>query len=229
VSHMIDIDTVDKSGLLRETAEAAGIDRRDLLRKGAIGAGGVVAASTFFGVLSPAHAAISTKNPSKKNDVKILQFAMTLELLEADFYAKALEARVAGDNAALQKFNEVVADHELKHVAFLRKALGSKRVSGLEFDFGNATTDRAAFQQTAQVLEDVGVSAYAGQGPNLSQKSVVEAALSIHSVEARHAAWIRFINTGGVGNNAALPAPATFDRRRTERQVLALASPFIAD
>lgn len=217
-----DIDTVDKSGLLRETAEAAGIDRRDLLRKGALGAGGVVAGSAFFGFLSPAEAAISTRNKSKKNDVKILQYAMTLELLEAAFYRDALANRVFGDNLALQKFTEIVADHEADHVTFLREALGRSSVKGLEFDFGTAVTDRGLYQQTAQTLEDTGVSAYLGQAGNISQKAVLGAAGSIVTVEARHASWIRFINSSGgtSGPTSQIPAPRTFDRPLSERAVL---------
>ena len=228
-----DIDTVDKTGLVRETAEAAGIDRRDLLRKGAIGAGGVVAGSAFFGVLSPAEAAISTRNRSKKNDVKILQYAMTLELLEAAFYKAAKDNNVAGSDAVLAQFVTVVEDHEQDHVTFLRKALGRSAVRGLEFDFGDTVTDVAKFKATAQVLEDTGVSAYAGQGPNISQKAVVVPALQIHSVEARHAAWIRFINGGGAAGAATsdLPAPRTFDRPASERVVLraVTATGFIQD
>ena len=62
-------------------------------------------------------------------------------------------------------------------------------------------------------VEDLGVSAYAGQGPRIKQTAVVEAALSIHSVEARHAAWIRDI----LGKN---PAPTAFDPARSMEQVL---------
>ncbi len=77
---------------------------------------------------------------------------------------------------------------------------------------------------TAQVLEDTGVSAYAGQGPNLLQRPYVKLALSIHSVEARHAAWIRFINSSGglSGTGAAnLPAPKAFDSALSDKKVLA--------
>jgi rubrerythrin len=222
VSNLIDIDAIDKSGLVRETAEAAGIDRRDLLRKGALGAGGLVAGSAFFGILSPAEAAISSRKKSKANDVKILQYAMTLELLEAAFYKEALDNKVFGNDDALARFTTVVADHEADHVAFLRKALGSKAVKGLEFDFGKAVTDVATYRATAQILEDTGVAAYAGQGPNIAQRAVVSAALSIHSVEARHAAWIRFLNGGGApgAKTNDLPAPRTFDRALSERAVL---------
>ncbi len=77
-----------------------------------------------------------------------------------------------------------------------------------------------AFQSTAIAVEDLGVSAYAGQGPRLKQLPVIQAALSIHSVEARHAAWIRSI----VGKN---PAPNAFDPARDMKQVLAVAGGFI--
>ena len=69
-------------------------------------------------------------------------------------------------------------------------------------------------------IEDLGVSAYAGQGPRLKQTAVIQAALSIHSVEARHAAWIRQI----LGVN---PAPVAFDPARSMSQVLAVAGGFI--
>ena len=76
---------------------------------------------------------------------------------------------------------------------------------------------------TAQVLEDTGVAAYAGQGPNLLQRPIVKAALSIHSVEARHAAWIRYINSSGglrAGNVSNYPAPRAFDKAASEKAVL---------
>lgn len=221
MSHF-DIDVVDKSGLVRETAEAAGIDRRDLLRKGAIGAGGLVAGGAFFGMLSPAEARISTRRPSKKNDVKILQYAMTLELLEAAFYKFAKDGNVSGDDAILARYTEVVEEHEQDHVVFLRKALGKSSVKGLEFDFGDAVTNRDKYKATAQELEDTGVTAYLGQAGNVSQTAVLGAAGSILAVEARHASWIRFINGGGNpgGATSALPAPRTFDRPATERVVL---------
>ncbi len=76
---------------------------------------------------------------------------------------------------------------------------------------------------TAQVLEDTGVAAYAGQGPNLLQRPLVVAALSIHSVEARHAAWIRFINSSGGlrgTGTSSLPAPKAFDKALSEKKVL---------
>ena len=106
----------------------------------------------------------------------------------------------------------------------LKGVLGSKAVKKPTFDFGDTVTNQAKFKATAQVLEDTGVAAYAGQGPNILQRPVVKAALSIHSVEARHAAWIRFINSSGglSGTGAAnLPAPKAFDTALSEKKVLA--------
>jgi Ferritin-like domain len=220
---LIKLEQIDVDGAVREAAEDAGANRRDFLRKGAIAGGGFVAGGVLFnGFASPAAAAISTRRKSKANDVKILNYALTLEYLEAEFYAQAVKNNVAGSDAVLAKFATVVAGHEAAHVAFLRTALKRAAIKKPTFDFGKAVTDLATFKATAQVLEDTGVAAYAGQGPNILQKPVVQAALSVHSVEARHAAWIRFINGGGAAGAAdkALPAPVDFDPRLTERAVL---------
>ena len=70
------------------------------------------------------------------------------------------------------------------------------------------------------MLEDTGVAAYAGQGPNISQRAVVKAALSIHSVEARHAAWIRFINGGGRRPTRGSRPPRPSTSPQSEKAVL---------
>jgi hypothetical protein len=223
VSKLITLESFDADGAVRETAEAAGVPRRDFLRKGAMAGGGFVAGGVLFnGFMSPAEAAISTRKRSKRNDVKILNYALTLEFLEAEFYKQAVANNVAGDDAVLAQFARVVAEHEADHVSDLRKALGKAAIKKPRFDFGAAVTNRDTFKATAQVLEDTGVAAYAGQGPNLLQRPVVKVALAIHSVEARHAAWIRFINGGGQPGAAtsALPAPRAYDKALSEKAVL---------
>jgi hypothetical protein len=77
-----------------------------------------------------------------------------------------------------------------------------------------------AFEKTAIALEDTGVSAYAGQGPKIQNKTILAAALSVHSVEARHAAWIRALVNGSGRQNA--PAPVPFDVSRSMTQVLGI-------
>jgi hypothetical protein len=215
------LENLDASGAIRETAEAAGANRAEFLRKGALGGAGLVAGGTLFtSLLAPAEAAISTTRKSLANDIKIGNYALTLEYLEAEFYKQAL-ANKAFPTDAYRVFAEITGDHEAAHVSALKKILGSKAVKKPTFDFGAAVTDPATFAATAQILEDTGVAAYAGQGPNLKTRSIVKAALSIHSVEARHAAWIRFLNTNGTGDPGKLPAPRAFDPASGEKSVLA--------
>jgi hypothetical protein len=220
VSEFIKLEAVDTDGAIQETAEAAGATRADFIKKGGAGflAGGVL----FSGLVSPVEAAISTHHRSKKNDIKIGNYALTLEYLEAEFYKQAV-ASGAITAPELRHFANVTGAHEAAHVKALRQVLGSKAVKKPTFDFGDTVTNEGKFRATAETLEDTGVAAYAGQGPNLLQRPLVKAALSIHSVEARHAAWIRFLNhAGGVNRPASqFPAPRAFDRPLSEKKVLA--------
>jgi len=149
----------------------------------------------------------------------VLNFALTLEYLEAAFYAEAVaRGALAGE---LLEFARVVGGHEAEHVEFLRGALGSAAVASPTFDFQNTTGSAATFGATAIVLEDTGVSAYNGQGPNVPRR-LLPAAASIVSVEARHAAWIRRIvnGPGYAGGAERYPAPEAFDDALTREQVL---------
>lgn len=147
----------------------------------------------------------------------VLNFALMLEIFEAEFYKAVLgTSAVAAQNSAFAPVRakvpasalpalQKIRDHEIAHVNFLTGA-GAQNVLGLtgsSFDFtgargaGNgpfaqATTDLAFLLLVTQAAEDTGVRAYKGQAPNLmSNPGVLEAALRIHSVEARHAAKIR--------------------------------------
>ena len=146
------------------------------------GAGFLAGGVLFSGFVSPAQAAISTRNRSKKNDVKILNYALTLEYLESTFYNEA-NASGALTDQRVREFAKVTGAHENAHVKALKAALGSAAVKKPKFDFGETVTSESKFKDTAQVLEDTGVAAYAGQGPNLLQRPVVKVALAIHSVE----------------------------------------------
>jgi rubrerythrin len=223
MSHLPNLDVLDADGAIRDSAEAAGLDRSDFIKKGVLAGGGLIAGSAMFGpLLSAAEAKISSKK-SVKNDIKILNFALTLEYLEAAFYKQAVANAAYGPaNPALKRFAEVVAEHEAKHVAFLRGVLGSKKVKSPKFDFKDTVTDPAKFAATAQVLEDTGVTAYLGQVANIKQGGVLKAAGTIATVEARHAAWIRFINNPALAATptSKLPAPNDFDKRKSEKAIL---------
>jgi hypothetical protein len=199
------LDTVDVDGAIRETAAAAAGDTRAafLAKAGLLGGGALGAAA----LLDPQLAGAA----SKQGDIAILNFALTLEHLEATFYFQA--RRSGALSGELQLFAAAVAGHERAHVKALKAALGRNAVKKPKFDFQGTTEDAAKFAATAQVLEDTGVMAYAGQAGRIKQDAVLKAALAIHAVEARHAAWIRDIN-------GAPPSPAAFDTPKTKRQVL---------
>jgi ferritin-like protein len=203
-----DLDSVDKDGAIREAGAAtAGDTRAELFRKAAIGGGSLIGG----GILLSGIAAPALAKPSKKQDVKILNYALTLEYLEAAFYSEAVsKGAISGDALEAAK---IVRDHELAHVKALKSVLGKAAVKKPKFDFMHTTGDQATFLATAVALEDTGVAAYAGQGPRVSQKAVVQAALSIHSVEARHAAYFRTL--------AGMTfAPNAFDKSKSMKQVL---------
>jgi len=205
----LSLDLVDTDGAIREAdAATAGDTRADLFRKAAIGGGSLIGGGILLnGLTAPALAA----RPSKKQDVKILNYALTLEYLEAAFYSEAVsKGAISGDALEAAK---IVRAHELAHVKALKSVLGKAAVKKPKFDFMNTTGDQSTFLATAVALEDTGVAAYAGQGPRVSQKAVVQAALSIHSVEARHAAHFRSL--------AGMTfAPKAFDAPKSMKQVL---------
>ncbi|WP_423148562.1 ferritin-like domain-containing protein [Rubrolithibacter danxiaensis] len=139
--------------------------------------------------------------------IDVLQFALTLEYLENEFYQNAFTVNPSLIPAGpAQGAIAAIRDHEKAHVDFLKStitALGSTPVSKPTFDFsaGNGSgngpfkdvyTNYDLFLAVAQTFEDTGVRAYKGQAPALvQQNAILEAALNIHSVEARHASHIR--------------------------------------
>jgi rubrerythrin len=211
---ILTLTDVDRDGALLDTEAQAlevaadGHTRSAFLSRGAgLAAGGFVLAGLPVG-LAAAQGGLS------KGDVKILNYALTLEYLEAAFYAEAVsKGKLSG---VAQRFARVVAGHEAAHVAALRKTLGSKAVKKPSFDFKGTTGKQATFLKTARVLEDTGVSAYQGQAPKIKAAAVLAAAGSILAVEARHAAWVRDI----IGDKNALPAPDAFNQALSMSAVL---------
>ena len=215
MSYLPALEELDQDGAIQEAAEQVdGHTRTAFLRKAAVGTGAIVGGGAVLGAL-PAIASAGVA----KSDVAILNFALTLEYLEAAFYAEAVSKGKL--NGETKTFARVVAQHEAAHVAFLKSALGHAAVKKPKFNFHGTTSDQAKFQATAQALEDTGVSAYLGQVGNIKSKKILGAAGSILPIEARHAAWIRDIR--GRGNNPK-PAPTAFEGARTKRQVLAVVS-----
>jgi hypothetical protein len=121
------------------------------MTKAALGAGGLVGGGALLAMVPGVASATSS------NDVAILNFALTLEYLEAKFYGTAISLGTVGKGPE-REFAMTAYRHETEHVAFLKKALGSAAIKEPTFDFGMAT-GKTEFVKTAIKLEDTGVRA----------------------------------------------------------------------
>ena len=203
------LEEVDRDGAIREAAEAVGGDTRAaFFRKGGILAG------VGLGIAAlPAGFALAQGTP--KSDVKILNYALTLEYLEAAFYE---EANAKGKlDGVIATFAQVTGAHENAHVEALQAALGSAATKKPTFDFKGTTNSEGTFLRTAVTLEDTGVSAYQGQATNIKTPQVLASAGAILAVEARHAAWVRDIIGAG---QSPTPAPGAFSKALSMKEVL---------
>jgi hypothetical protein len=192
---------IDVDGALREAAERLPTRGQFLRRGGRVAAVGILAA----GLLPEAAQARSSKRNQAKaaaDDDAILNFALTLEYLQAAFYTEA--ERVGSLHGALGKQARVVGSHERAHVKAFQKTLGRAAVKSPNFNFRGATDNPTSFRATAVAFEDLAVGAYKEQLPKINSAAYLAAAISIHSVEARHAAWIRYL--AGI-----VPAEHAFD------------------
>ena len=198
-----------------------------------------------------------TTTPPTQAAINVANFALTLEYLEDDFYRTALSTAGLIPQTDVAVISQI-SKHETAHVALLRTALtgaGATPVVKPTFKFQSGTfTNYATFLATARSLEDTGVAAYKGQaGALINDKAILQVALQIHSVEARHASEIRRITglkgwvvettpntpanfTQGTVNLKTLPNVtgisddnfrAAFDEILTSAQVAAIAQQFL--
>jgi hypothetical protein len=223
MSYEINLDDVDVDGAVREAAhEGAGDTRLGFLKKAGLAGGAVVGGGAVMSALAPSAFAAKQKGrpPAKfgKGDVGILNYALTLEYLEAAFYNGATAANLPLTPQAAAFLKTVTAD-ENAHVAFLKKALGSKAAKQPQFNFAGANTSADAFMKTAAVLENTGVHAYLGQVLNIKNPAYVAAAGSILTIEARHASVIGLLNESSP-TGAGIAPDGPFDKPWTARTVL---------
>ncbi|KAL7007989.1 hypothetical protein EMMF5_002638 [Cystobasidiomycetes sp. EMM_F5] len=189
----------------------------------------------FFGkkVIAPlALVASVAASPIEKrasyDDATILNYALTLEHLEAAFYRVGLQMYNAGAFQSAgyadwvrYRFTEI-ANQEATHVSFLTTALkgaGANPVAECTYNFGSLTP--ATYVATSQVLEGVGVAAYLGAAPAITNKAYLAVAGSILVVEAEHETWVR----AAASNQDGFPRP--FAAYLDFNQVYTLAAPFI--
>lgn len=181
-----------------------------------------LAAGAAYGALSATGLISSALADAGGGDVDILNYALTLEFLETEFYTQAAK-KVKGLSSYESKLTRELRDNEAAHVDALTatiKDLGGKPVAKPTFGFGGAFASRAAYLKTANVLEDTGVSAYNGAAPMIESVDVLAAAGGIVQVEARHAAMIRLARNKP-------PAPLAFDKASEMDEILAAVKPFI--
>ncbi|MDQ3728294.1 MAG: ferritin-like domain-containing protein [Actinomycetota bacterium] len=162
----------------------------------------------------------SAPPPKPAADVDIVNYALTLEYVEADFYEVVIESGLF--TGAELDLLMAIGDHELQHVEALFNtvgALGGKPVAKprTTFELGSAS----AVVALAATVENLGAAAYLGQAGKIESKEVLAAAISIHTVEARHAAALNRL----AGRPPTPDGP--FAKPATMAQVLPQVMPFI--
>lgn len=208
------------SGLEPEIGRKLISRREALLRAGKLG---VVALSAPLAVGVLAKDVFGQSSALPQQIVDVLNFALTLEELESEFYNLGGKAKNLIPRQTSKVFDTLRA-HEEAHVKLLRGVLGGKAVAKPTFDFtaGGTFPDVFSNYQTflalSQAFEDTGVRAYKGQATNLmANGAILQTALQIHSVEARHAAMIRRIRgekewiTGNSRGSLPAAAQAVYD------------------
>ncbi|MEJ7798101.1 MAG: ferritin-like domain-containing protein [Solirubrobacteraceae bacterium] len=227
---------------LPTTPPEDGDTRASFLRKAGLGSAALVGSGALLGGPGTAFAGHEDSIP----DVDILNYALTLEYLEATFYTQALGGKgttgvpdskarfgrdMITDAKQLDRFAgdirdhaynhlRVIRNHEITHVDFLRKALGDKAVGPCKFTFSKALRNARSFLVTAQVLENTGVMAYDGGIRYVDAGDNLQVGAEIATVEARHAAYLNLINDDS-------PFPKVFDVGKKPSEIFKAASPFI--
>jgi hypothetical protein len=198
---------VDVDGALQETAARAfPATRAAFLRRslGAVAGAGVGA--LFAGEASAAPA-------TTKNDIAILRFDLVLEYLQSGLYTEA--ERLGELTPKTLAWARVVGAHERAHVQALKNLLGPNIVPSPTFNYRGVTSDEQRFIKTAVAFEDLTAALLKWQAVRLDSRSIVAAAVTLHSVETRHAAWIRHL----IGLK---PATTAFDKPASQARMARL-------
>ncbi len=195
--------------------------KRKQFIKGLAAASAGMAAAT---VIPASVMAAGSKAAVPASDIAILNFALTLEHLEARFYDAALGV-VPFEQNIVRALAQTLKTDENAHVAALTAALKSVGGSAVgpapSYNFGADTfKTQSGFLKLARLLEDTGVHAYLGQAANIKTPSILLTAASIVTVEGRHAGAIRY-------QYGLAPTISPFDGGYTKEKVLSIAGPLI--
>ena len=203
MSRDLTLGDIDRDGAFEQAiAVLHGETRATFLRRAVLGGAVLLGAAA-----TPAQAEAAGR------DEAILNYALTLEYIQEAFYGET--ERLGALTGGLEEQARVVGAHERAHVKAFREVLGARAVKRPRFDFRGATENADAFRRTAVAFEDLAVAAYKAQAPLIQKRAYLVPALAIHTVEARHAAWIRRL--AGV-----TPAPDAFDEPRSKQSTLGI-------
>ncbi len=197
------------------TVEVRGMTRQAFILRSALAAGAVYGIGTVGPFVGQA---LAQNKSGAEGDLEVLNFALTLEFLEAEFYRRALELDLSPATMTLAR---TLGQHERDHVGALQETINSLdgtpvTAPTVEFPMKN----EQAFLKLAQTFEETGVSAYNGAAPRIESREVLAAAGQIAQIEARHAAAIR-------GARGEVTAPNAFDESLEMAQVLEAVQPFV--
>ncbi|HYH87901.1 MAG TPA: ferritin-like domain-containing protein [Solirubrobacteraceae bacterium] len=155
-----------------------------------------------------------------KGDLGIANYALTLEYLETQFYNDAAASGML--KGKVLETAKMFGAEEQEHIDALIALI--KKSGGKPADQPKATfplDSEKAILELAATVENLGANAYLGQAGNIQDREILAAALSIHSVEARHAAVLNLVTK-------AKPAPGAFAKPATAAEVLKSVKPFLA-
>ncbi len=198
-----------------------------LSRRGVLKGSVAVSAAAF--VATTLGTSLTTESVSAAapldSDLEILNYALTLEHLESAAYKAINGSGILSGRAAT--YFQAFGAHETAHVDALIatiKQLGGTPVQPMNYNFSSVPKDAAGVVAFFQTVESVGASAYLGAAGSIKNPDVLEAALSIHAVEAEHASALADL----VAPGSDLFAPEAFATPRTPDQVMQIVAPFFA-
>ena len=221
------------SGALHELAEDPGDRKRFLRMMG--GAGAASALAIFIAACgddeessssssSSGNSTTMNNGGSTKGDLEIVQYALTLEHIETDFYNAVIDSGVVKDKA-LAETAKMIRDNEQEHVDALTGTVkqlgGTPKRPKTNFDAVLEGGQKMVLE-TAATVENLGAAAYLGQAGRIKSKEILAAALAIHSVEGRHAAALNSVVGKTIVPDGAFAKPASM------AQVLPKVKPFLA-
>lgn len=206
------------------------VERKKFLRMAGKSLGGAAAASALGAFIAacggsssaktdPTKTKTSTTSSPATGDAAIVDYALTLEYLETDFYEKVVASGLfSGSTLSTIK---TFGSEEAQHVVALKRVAASLGHPVAEPKFKFPIHSAAQVTRLAATVENVGAAAYLGQAPRIKSKQILAAALAIHTVEGRHA-----VTLNGLLHRSPTPDGA-FARPMSMAEVLPIVKPFI--